>query len=65
MAPQLVSQLAAEAEAAVTATGPARTPALLSTMATRSGGSTLRSNIDLLVSNAAAAAMVAVELKST
>jgi pseudouridine-5'-phosphate glycosidase len=34
-------------------------------MATRSGGSTLRSNIDLLVSNAAAAAMVAVELKST
>jgi pseudouridine-5'-phosphate glycosidase len=65
LAPQLVSQLAAEAEAAVTVTGPARTPALLSTMATRSGGSTLRSNIDLLVSNAAAAAIVAVELKST
>ena len=64
MAPQLVSQLAAEAEIAVTATGPARTPALLSAMAARSGGGTLRSNIDLLVSNAAVAAMVAVGLKT-
>jgi pseudouridine-5'-phosphate glycosidase len=65
MTAQLVAQLAAEAQATVTMTGPARTPALLSSMAACSGGDTLRSNIDLLVSNAATAAMVAVELNTT
>ena len=54
--------IAAEAEAETTATGPARTPALLDAMARCSGGDTLRCNVDLLVSNAHAAADIATSL---
>jgi pseudouridine-5'-phosphate glycosidase len=59
MTPEMLNQIARQAEATVTAVGPARTPALLSAMATISGGATLRANIDLLIANAATAAQVA------
>jgi len=59
-----VCALATEAEAAVTQQGPARTPALLSHMASASAGRTLLANVDLLRSNAAAAASIAHSLAS-
>jgi pseudouridine-5'-phosphate glycosidase len=43
-------------------TGPALTPFLLSQMAERSGGATLRANIALLENNARVAAQIAIEL---
>ena len=59
MQPAEVARIVAEAERQVTATGPARTPALLDAMATLSEGGTLRANVDLLVSNANLAGVLA------
>lgn len=59
MEPAEVADIVAEAQRQVSATGPARTPALLEAMATLSGGGTLRANVDLLVSNAKLAGALA------
>ncbi len=57
-----LQRLAARAEAETGVTGPRRTPSLLEAMARLSGGSTLRSNVELLVSNAHTAATIAISL---
>jgi pseudouridine-5'-phosphate glycosidase len=57
--PETAAALAAEAESAVSETGTLRTPALLSDMAERSGGATLRANIALLLHNATTAGQLA------
>lgn len=56
---ETVRSLAEVAELQIKATGPARTPALLTHMAENSGGRTLRANIELLISNASTAGSLA------
>jgi len=59
MDPDALAAVAADAEEAVQVQGPARTPALLSHMASVTSGATLIANIELLISNAALAGRLA------
>lgn len=56
---ETATALAEDAESAVDAIGPKRTPALLGDMAQRSNGASLRANISLLLHNATTAARLA------
>jgi pseudouridine-5'-phosphate glycosidase len=59
---QQARSLAAEAHGAVTQRGPNRTPTLLSAMAERSNGHSLRANCALLIANARAGALLAIAM---
>ena len=64
VSPEQAKTLAAQAEAVVHERGSDRTPALLSDMAERSNGDTLRANCALLLANARQGALVAASLNS-
>ncbi|MDP7070544.1 MAG: pseudouridine-5'-phosphate glycosidase [Phycisphaerales bacterium] len=64
MSREVIDAAACQAEDSVDCTGSARTPALLEAMACLTGGATLRTNVELLVANAATAAMLALAIDS-